>query len=111
VKLGIIGAGNVGAAIAMAAASRARLRKIVLVDQNAARARAVATDIHYGAALSPLVTVCAGDYPGLADAGLVMIAAGVNEKRAAPPTAATRPAGCACWRPTQKSTAISCPGW
>jgi L-lactate dehydrogenase len=79
-KLGIIGVGSVGSAIAMAAASRARVREIVLVDRNRARAKAVATDMHYGVALSPLVMIRDGDYADLADAGLAIITAGVNEK-------------------------------
>ena len=78
--MGIIGVGNVGAAIAMAAASRAEIRDIVLLDRNHARAKAVATDMHYAAALSPLVMVRAGDYADLADAGLAIITAGLNEK-------------------------------
>ncbi len=79
-KLGIIGVGAVGSAIAMAAASRARIREIVLVDRNHARAKAVATDMHYGVALSPTVGVSDGDYGDLADAGAVIITAGINEK-------------------------------
>jgi L-lactate dehydrogenase len=51
-KLGIIGVGAVGSAIAMAAASSARVRDIVLVNRNRARANAVATDMHYGGALA-----------------------------------------------------------
>jgi len=79
-KLAIIGVGAVGSAVAMAAASRARIREVVLVDQNRARAKAVATDMHYGVALSPLVAIRDGDYADLADAGLAIITAGVNEK-------------------------------
>ena len=79
-KMAIIGVGSVGSAIAMAAASRARVREIVLVDRTRARSKAVATDMHYGAALSPLVTIRDGDYPDLADAGLAIITAGINEK-------------------------------
>ena len=79
-KLGIIGVGAVGSAIAMAAASRAQVREIVLVNRNRARAKAVATDMHYGAALSPIVMIRDGDYADLADAGLAIITAGVNEK-------------------------------
>src|SRR5687768_4643112 len=79
-KMGVIGVGSVGSAIAMAAASRARVREIVLVDRNRARAKAVATDMHYGAALSPLVSIRDGDYADLADAGLAIITAGINEK-------------------------------
>jgi L-lactate dehydrogenase len=79
-KLGIIGVGAVGSAIAMAAASRARAREIVLLDRTRARAKAVATDMHYGEALSPLVMIRDGDYAEMADAGVVIITAGVNEK-------------------------------
>jgi L-lactate dehydrogenase len=41
---------------------------------------AVATDMHYGVPLSPLVTIKDGDYDDLDGAGLVIIAAGINEK-------------------------------
>jgi L-lactate dehydrogenase len=56
------------------------VREIVLVDRNRARAKAVATDMHYGEALSPLVMIGDGDYAELAGAGVVIITAGVNEK-------------------------------
>ena len=79
-KLGIIGVGAVGAATAMAAVLRARVREIVLVDKDKARARAVATDMHYGVPLSPRLTIRDGGYDDHGDAGLVIIAAGVNEK-------------------------------
>ena len=79
-KVGIIGVGAVGAATAMAIALRARARELVLVDRDRARAKAVATDMHYGVPLSPLVTISDGDYDELAGAGVVVIAAGVNEK-------------------------------
>jgi len=79
-KLGIIGVGAVGAATAMAVALRARARELVLVDTNRARAKAVATDMHYGVPLSPLVTIRDGDYDDLDGAGIVIIAAGINEK-------------------------------
>ena len=38
------------------------------------------TDIQYGAALSPSVTLRAGDYDDIQGAGLVMLTAGINEK-------------------------------
>ena len=79
-KLGIIGVGAVGAATAMAVTLRARVRELVLIDRDRARARAVATDMHYGVPISPLVTIRDGDYDDLEGAGLVIIAAGVNEK-------------------------------
>jgi L-lactate dehydrogenase len=55
-------------------------REIVLVDRTRKRAKAVATDIRYGAPLSPLTAIRDGDYNDLAGAALVMITAGVNEK-------------------------------
>jgi len=79
-KLGVIGVGAVGAATAMAVVLRARVRELVLIDKDRARARAVATDMHYGVPLSPLVTIKDGDYDDLEGAGLVIIAAGINEK-------------------------------
>jgi hypothetical protein len=39
----------------------------VLVNGNRARAKAVATDMHYGLALSSIVTIRNGDYAELAD--------------------------------------------
>jgi L-lactate dehydrogenase len=54
--------------------------ELVLIDQNRARAKAVAVDMHYGIPLSPIVTIRDGDYDDLAGAGLVIITAGINEK-------------------------------
>ena len=79
-KVGIIGVGAVGAATAMAVALRARARKMVLVDRDEARAKAVATDMHYGEPLSALLDIREGGYDDLADAGVVVVTAGVNEK-------------------------------
>jgi L-lactate dehydrogenase len=79
-KLGIIGTGNVGCAIALAAAARGSAREIVLVNRTRKTAEAVATDIRYGAPLSPKVDVRDGDYDALAGAGVVLITSGVNEK-------------------------------
>ncbi len=79
-KVGIIGVGAVGAATAMAVAMRARAREMVLIDRDQARAKAVATDMHYGEPLSALLEIRDGDYADLADAGVVVITAGINEK-------------------------------
>jgi L-lactate dehydrogenase len=80
VKLGIVGAGAVGAAAAIAACTRGVARELVLIDKDAARAKGVATDLRYGVPLGPLVDVRAGDYDDLVGAGLVVITAGINEK-------------------------------
>src|SRR4051812_14014318 len=59
---------------------RGSCREIVLVDRMAQRATAAATDMRYGAPLSPTVDVSAGDWSDLAGASVVLICAGVNEK-------------------------------
>jgi len=50
------------------------------VDRTRKRAKAVAEDLRYGSPLCPKTTVVDGDYDDLADAALVMITAGINEK-------------------------------
>jgi L-lactate dehydrogenase len=79
-KVGIIGAGRVGCACALAALVRGSAREIVLVDRTRKRAKAVAADLRYGSPLCPKTTIVDGDYDDLADAALVMITAGINEK-------------------------------
>ena len=79
-KVGIIGAGRVGSACALTAVVRGSARVIVLVDRTRKRAKAVAEDLRYGSPLCPKTTVVDGDYDDLADAALVMITAGINEK-------------------------------
>lgn len=79
-KIGIVGAGRVGCACALAAVVRGSARAIVIVDRTRARAKAVATDLRYGTPLCPTTTIVDGDYEELADAALVMITAGINEK-------------------------------
>jgi L-lactate dehydrogenase len=51
-----------------------------MVDRTRKRAKAVATDLRYGTPLCPKTAVIDGDYEDLADAELVMITAGINEK-------------------------------
>jgi L-lactate dehydrogenase len=79
-KIGVIGAGGVGSAALLSLVVRGSAREIVVLNRDRKRASAVATDLRYGAALSPRVDVRDGDYSDLAGASLVMIAAGVNEK-------------------------------
>ena len=79
-KVGIIGVGRVGSACALTAVVRGSARVIVLVDRTRKRAKAVAEDLRYGSPLCPKTTVVDGDYDDLADAALVMITAGINEK-------------------------------
>jgi L-lactate dehydrogenase len=80
-KLGIIGTGNVGCAVALAAVTRGSAREIVLVNRTSKTAEAVATDMRYGTPLSQKVDIRHGDYDALADAGVVLVTSGVNEKK------------------------------
>jgi L-lactate dehydrogenase len=79
-KLGIIGSGKVGCAIALAAVTRGSAREIVLVNRTRKTAQAVATDIRYGTPLTQKVEIRDGDYDALAGSGVVLITSGVNEK-------------------------------
>ena len=79
-KLGIIGTGNVGNAIALAAATRGSAREIVLVNRTRKVAEAVATDLRYGIPLGPRIDISDDDYDALNGAGVVLVTSGVNEK-------------------------------
>jgi L-lactate dehydrogenase len=79
-KVGIVGAGAVGAACLTALVARGCAREIVVVNRNRKRAKGLVTDAQYGAVLFPVVELRDGDYADLDGAALVMITAGVNEK-------------------------------
>jgi L-lactate dehydrogenase len=80
-KVGIVGAGAVGAASLLSLVMRSPPAcEIVVLDKNNARAKGVVADLQYGATLSPAVELRAGDYRDLADAVLVIITAGINER-------------------------------
>jgi L-lactate dehydrogenase len=79
-KMGIVGAGAVGAACAMATIMRGCASELVLVNRSRDRAKGMATDMAYGAPLSSTIKVTDGDYSDLAGAALVMVTVGVNEK-------------------------------
>ena len=91
-KIAIIGTGAVGTACAFASVMRGCASEVVLIDRDRKRARGVVTDLQYGAALSPAVTLIEGDYDDLTGTDLVMITAGVNE-RAGGATDRSDPAG------------------
>jgi len=79
-KVGIVGAGMVGSAAANALALAGTASEIVLVDRNAALARAQAEDIAHAVPFAAPVTLRAGGYDALAGAGVVILAAGVAQK-------------------------------
>ncbi len=79
-KVGVIGAGAVGSACLLSLVLRGSAREIVVLNRTRKRAKAVATDMQYGASLSSVVNINDGDYSDLAGASLVMITSGTNEK-------------------------------
>jgi L-lactate dehydrogenase len=80
-KVGVVGAGAVGAATVLSLLERGgSCREIVIVNRDRARGQGVATDMRYATPLSPTMDIRAGDYAALDGAALVIITAGVNEK-------------------------------
>jgi L-lactate dehydrogenase len=79
-KVGIIGAGGVGSAALLSLVMRGVACQVVVLDKNQGRANGVVADLQYGATLSPAVELRAGGYDDLAEALLVIVTAGINEK-------------------------------
>lgn len=81
-KIGIIGAGAVGAATIGALLRTGGLdTELVIVNRNHDRAIGLAEDMtHAGLALGAPAVVTPGDYAALNGASLVIITAGINEK-------------------------------
>jgi L-lactate dehydrogenase len=79
-KIGVIGAGAVGSASLLSAVLSGDAREIVVVNRDRKRARAIVTDLQYGAALVPGINIRDGDYRDLGGAALIVITAGTNEK-------------------------------
>jgi L-lactate dehydrogenase len=81
VKIGIVGAGQVGATTAYAMMMRGVGSEIVLVDQNADLAVAQARDILDAATLADPLRVRAGELAKLEGARVVVLAAGVTQRQ------------------------------
>ena len=79
-KIGIVGAGAVGSAVANAAMLTDVAHEVVLVDRDHARARAEAQDIQHAAAFGHACIVRPGDYPALEGARVVVVGAGVAQR-------------------------------
>ena len=77
-QVGIIGAGQVGAAAAYLLSITPGIREITLVDLDHARAAGEAADIAHSAAFGGNARIRAGDYADLAGAQVVVITAGAN---------------------------------
>lgn len=79
-KIGIVGAGGVGSAAAFSLVMRGVARKVVLIDQNEARAQAEAEDIGHATPFAYANKVKAGGYEYLNGADVVIVTAGANQK-------------------------------
>ncbi len=79
-KIGVVGVGFVGSACANACVMRGVGTELVLVDHNPDLAVAQAEDILHATPFARSMPVHAGDYAALSGCGVVMVAAGVNQK-------------------------------
>ncbi|MBR1605949.1 MAG: L-lactate dehydrogenase [Alphaproteobacteria bacterium] len=86
-KIGIIGAGNVGAATAFSLIMQGIARKVILIDTHEQRAQAEADDIAHAAPFSYAGKIRAGNYVDLQGARVVIVTAGANQKPDEPRTA------------------------
>ena len=79
-KAAIIGCGFVGSASAFALMQSGLFSEMVLVDVDRERAEGEALDIGHGMPLAKPMQIYAGDYDDLADAALIVVAAGAGQK-------------------------------
>ena len=79
-KIVVIGAGNVGEAIAYTLMVRRQANDIVLIDVNEKRARGAAIDISHGTSFHKEIQIRQGDYEECTDAGIIIITAGIARK-------------------------------
>jgi L-lactate dehydrogenase len=79
-KVGVVGAGQVGSTAAYAMVMNGVGREIVMVDVSRERAQAQADDISHAIPFAHPLDIYAGDYKALAGSHAVVIAAGVNRQ-------------------------------
>ena len=79
-KAAIVGCGFVGASIAFRFLQQGLFSHLVLLDANQAKAEGEAMDLSDGLPYGAAMEITAGTYDDIADCGLVVITAGVNQK-------------------------------
>ena len=79
-KAAVIGCGFVGASIAFRFLQQGLFSRLVLLDANREKAEGEAMDLSDGLPYGASMEITAGTYDDLADCGLVVITAGVNQK-------------------------------
>ena len=79
-KVAIIGCGFVGSATAFALMQSGLFSEMVLVDVNHQKAEGEAMDISHGEAYARPMHIYAGNYDDIADAAIIIVTAGANQK-------------------------------
>ena len=79
-KCAVIGCGNVGATVAYTLMQTGWFSDMVLIDINRKKAEGEANDLRDGRPFHTPMNIFAGDYPDLADCGLIIITAGANQR-------------------------------
>ena len=79
-KVAVIGCGFVGSTCAFSLMQSSLFSEMVLIDVNTERAEGEALDIAHGVPYYSPMNIYAGTYEDLADASIVVIAAGANQK-------------------------------
>lgn len=79
-KVAVIGCGFVGAATSFALMESGLFTEMVLIDADKDRAEGEAMDISHGLPFARPMKIYAGDYADIADAAIVIVTAGANQK-------------------------------
>ena len=79
-KCAIIGCGFVGATVAYSLMKSEMFSEIVLIDIDKEKAEGEAADLNHGLPFIAPMEIYAGDYSDIADASIIIITAGANQK-------------------------------
>lgn len=79
-KIAVIGCGFVGSSSAFAIMQSGLFSEMVLIDADKMRAEGEAMDINHGVSFARAMNIYAGDYDDIADAAIIVITAGANQK-------------------------------
>ena len=79
-KVALIGCGFVGSASAFALMQSGLFSEMVLIDANTDKAEGEALDIAHGLSYAKPMQIYAGKYEDIADAAIIVISAGANQK-------------------------------
>ena len=79
-KVAVIGCGFVGSTIAFALMQSGLFSEMVLIDVDKKKAEGEALDIGHGILYARPMKIWAGEYEDIADAAIVIITAGANQK-------------------------------